>query len=121
MTTEELITSIKTKPEKIEFDQVISVIDNHYHYTPTRFSNGRGNDQINNPPGCNEGSCKIFSFATLKGLTQKETLACFGEYFREDVMNHPDGNDHANIRTFMRYGWNGIQFEGAALSQDSRQ
>ena len=115
MTTEELIRLIKTQPGKVEFDQVIDVIDDNYEYTPTHFTNGQGHDQIINQSGSNEGSCKIFAFATLRGLNEKETLACFGKYYREDVLKHPEGNDHANIRTFMRHGWSGIQFEGTVL------
>ncbi|MCK4587980.1 MAG: HopJ type III effector protein [Gammaproteobacteria bacterium] len=115
MSTEELIALIKTQPDKVEFDQVIDVIDDNYEYTPTHFTNGQGHDQVINQSGSNEGSCKIFAFATLEGLNENETLACFGKYYREDVLNHPEGNDHANIRTFMRHGWSGIQFEGTVL------
>jgi len=115
MTIEELIKQIKSQPEKVEFDQVIDAIDDHYEYTPTHFTNGQGHDLVNNLPGSNEGSCKIFAFATLNGLNEAETLACFGKYYREDVLNHPEGNDHANIRTFIRHGWSGIQFEGTVL------
>ena len=115
MTTEELIELIKTQPEKVEFDQVIDCINDNYEYTPTHFTNGQEHDLVNNLSGSNEGSCKIFAFATQQGLNEKETLACFGKYYREDVLNHPEGNDHANIRTFMRHGWNGIQFEGTVL------
>jgi hypothetical protein len=115
MTTEELIELIKTLPGEVEFDQVIDVIDSSYEYTPTYFTNGQGHDVVNNQSGSNEGSCKIFSFATLHGLNEQETLACFGKYYREDVLNHPEGSDHANIRTFIRHGWSGIQFEGTVL------
>ena len=115
MSIEELITLIKEQPDKVEFDQVIDFINNNYEYTPTHFTNGQGHDLVNNQPGNNEGSCKIFAFATLNGLNEEETLACFGKYYREDVLNHPEGNDHANIRTFMRHGWSGIQFEGTVL------
>ena len=115
MTTEELIELIKTQPDKVEFDQVIGVINDNYEYTPTHFTNGQGHDLVNNQSGSNEGSCKIFAFATLHGLNEEEALACFGKYYREDVLNNPEGNDHANIRTFMRHGWSGIQFEGTVL------
>jgi len=115
MSIEELIELIKTQPGEVEFDQVIDVIDNNYEYTPTHFTNGQGHDVVNNQSGSNEGSCKIFAFATLHGLNEEETLACFGKYYREDVLNHPEGNDHANIRTFIRHGWSGIQFEGTVL------
>ena len=115
MSIEELIELIKTQPGEVEFDQVIDVIDNNYEYTPTHFTNGQGHDVVNNQSGSNEGSCKIFAFATLHRLNEEETLACFGKYYREDVLNHPEGNDHANIRTFIRHGWSGIQFEGTVL------
>ena len=46
MTIEELIELIKTQPEKIEFDQVIDTIDDHYDYTPTHFTNGFGLSEI---------------------------------------------------------------------------
>lgn len=116
MSIEELIELIKTQPDNVDFDQVIDCIDQNYEYTPTYFTNGHGHDLVNNQPGSNEGSCKVFAFATLHGLDEKETLACFGKYYREDVLNNPQGNDHANIRTFMRHGWSGIQFEGTVLS-----
>ncbi|MEE8379486.1 MAG: HopJ type III effector protein [Gammaproteobacteria bacterium] len=115
MTAKELIKLIKTQPDKVEFDQVIDCIHDNYEYSPTHFTNGQGHDLVNNLSGSNEGSCKIFAFATLNGLNEEETLACFGKYYREDVLNHPEGNDHANIRTFMRHGWSGIQFEGTVL------
>ncbi|NNF96141.1 MAG: hypothetical protein HKM94_04340 [Halobacteria archaeon] len=50
------------------------------------------------------------------GRRELETLACFGKYYREDVLQHPQGTDHLNIRTFMRHGWSGIQFEYPALT-----
>lgn len=115
MSIEELIELIKTQPEKVEFDQVIDCIDDNYEYTPTHFTNGKGHDLVNNQAGSNEGSCKIFAFATLHGFNEEETLACFGKYYREDVLNNPEGNDHANIRTFIRNGWDGIQFDGTVL------
>jgi hypothetical protein len=115
MNIDELLTQIKTQPDTVEFNQVMTCIDEHYNYTPTRFINGKGNDQVINQPGSNEGSCKLFAFATLHGLNEAETLACFGKYYQEDVLQHPEGEDHANIRTFMRHGWSGIAFEGTVL------
>jgi hypothetical protein len=115
MNIDELLMQIKTQPDTVEFDQVMACIDEHYYYTPTRFVNGKGHDQIINQPGSNEGSCRLFAFATLHGLNEEQTLACFGKYYREDVLQHPEGEDHANIRTFMRHGWSGIAFEGTVL------
>ena len=31
------------------------------------------------------------------------------------VLANPDGEDHANIRAFMRNGWKGIRFDGEPL------
>jgi hypothetical protein len=117
MTIDELLTQIKSHPETVEFQDVMDCIDEYYDYNPTRFINGRGHDQIINQAGTNEGSCKLFAFATLKGLNEEETLACFGKYYREDVLQYPEGKDHANIRTFMRHGWSGIQFDGTVLTK----
>ncbi|MBL1275619.1 MAG: HopJ type III effector protein [Ectothiorhodospiraceae bacterium] len=117
MTIDELIIQIKSQPDAVEFDDVMDVIDEYFEYTPTHFTNGQGHDVVMNQPGSNEGSCKIFAFATTAGLSEQQTLCCFGKYYREDVLPHPKGNDHANIRTFMRHGWHGIHFEQSALIQ----
>jgi len=108
---------LNSTPDKIEFDQVMQVIEENYNYTPTRFTNGKGSGQVTNEAGSNEGSCKIFSFAQLNNLNEKQTLACFGNYYREDVLAHPGNTDHANIRNFIKSGWAGIQFDGIALTE----
>ena len=100
-------------PETITFPEVIAHIDEHYDFTPTRFTNGNAVNEA----GQNNGSCKIFSFAKLRGLTQAQTLALFGDYYRVDVLGNPDGTDHQNIRNFIQYGWEGIQFEGEPLKE----
>ncbi|MES2490827.1 MAG: HopJ type III effector protein [Pseudomonadota bacterium] len=102
---------LKETPDQIEFADTIAAIEDHYAYTPTAFRNG----EVENAAGQNGGSCKIFAFAKLQDLSVNETLACFGRYYREDVLQHPDATDHQNIRTFMRSGWNGIAFTGEAL------
>lgn len=101
--------------EPVDFQDTIAIISATYHYSPTRFTNGLGENILINEPGTNEGSCKIFSFARLQGLSESETLALFGGYYR-DVLDHPDGNDHQNIRHFIRHGWMGLHFDGVALS-----
>lgn len=115
MTIDELILEIRHQPDNIDFQQVIATINANYAYQATSFCNGIGTDRITNAAGANEGSCRIFAFAQLHGLSATETLACFGQFYR-DVTATPDGTDHANIRTFMRHGWAGISFDGAALS-----
>jgi len=115
MTIDELVTIIKTQSDAVEFQEVIGCIEKYFDYTPQHFTNGHGHDTVINQAGSNEGSCKIFAFATMEGLSEAETLACFGEYYRQDVLQNPGGDDHANIRTFMRHGWKGIRFEQSAL------
>lgn len=112
-----LLQQIKTRPESIEFNDVLDTINDTYHYVPTRFTNGTAEDNIINQPGENEGSCKIFSFAKVHQLDEHQTLQCFGKYYREDVLQHPDNDDHANIRTFIKHGWKNINFEGNALTK----
>jgi hypothetical protein len=115
MTVDELIEKINTEPDSIDFTEVINTIEDAYKYTPARFHNGTGSQATTNEAGTNEGSCKIFAFGRLHNLNEKQTLACFGKYYREDVLGHPDNDDHANIRTFMLHGREGIRFEGEAL------
>lgn len=102
---------LRETPGQIEFAETIAVIEAHYVYTPTAFRNG----EVDNAAGQNGGSCKIFAFARLHGLGPQETLACFGRYYREDVLQHPEATDHQNIRNFMRTGWDGVVFASEAL------
>ncbi|GAB1256624.1 HopJ type III effector protein [Aurantivibrio plasticivorans] len=112
MTIDDLLNTVRSKPESVEFTQVMDVIENNYSYTPTSFHNG----ELRNDAGTNEGSCKIFYFAQLNNLSEMETLALFGHYYRDDVMGNPGGDDHGNIRNFILDGWLGIRFEGEALT-----
>lgn len=107
----EFLNKIKTAPETIEFNETIAIIDANYEFTPTLFKNGN----TINEAGKNSGSCKLFGFAKLHHLTPSQTLNCFGAYYRKDVLQHPDGTDHQNIRNFIFYGWEGISFEGTLL------
>ncbi len=120
VTLDNLLRRIKVNPESIEFHEVMAVIAENYDYTPTPFTNGVENDLLCNQAGENEGSCKIFAFAQLHGLNQHETLACFGQYYRQDVLQHPHRGDHLNIRTFLRHGWKGVRFASTALSAKDR-
>lgn len=112
MSVDNLLQQVREAPESVEFDTVMQVISDHYDYTPTTFSNG----SVVNEAGSNEGSCKIFAFAQLNNLSEMETLALFGRYYREDVLGNPAGEDHANIRNFILDGWLGIRFDGVALT-----
>lgn len=114
MTPQTLIEQLNTNPETLIFSDVIATIDAHYEYTPQTFRNG----EATNAAGTNEGSCKVFSFAQLNGLEQEQTLACFAEHYR-GVLETPEGDDHGNIRNFMKTGWAGVRFDGVALREKS--
>jgi len=106
-----LLQQLNESPDSVAFNDTISVIDSLYEFTPTSFKNG----SLLNEAGKNNGSCKLFSFARLHGLSLQQTLNCFGAYYRDDVLMHPEGTDHQNIRNFIRTGWSGIEFSGNAL------
>ncbi len=98
--------------DSLDFEDTQAVISEYFDYAPCAFNNG----DVFNEAGQNEGSCKIFGFGQLMQLNKEQTLACFGRFYR-DVLNTPDGSDHANIRNFMVSGWDGIQFEGQPLQR----
>ncbi len=116
MSPDQLIARLTNDPESVDFEEVIAVIDAHYHYSPTRFSNGCNDDRLINEAGQNEGSCKIFAFARLHDLDEQSTLQLFGRFYRDEVLDDPDGDNHGNIRRFMRCGWDGIDFDAPALT-----
>lgn len=114
MPRHELLHKLETSPDQVSFDEVIAHIDDNYRFTAVRFSNG----SLINEAGQNNGSCKIFAFARLSDLSEQQTLNCFGDYYRIDVLQHPDADDHMNIRNFMRTGWSGIDFAADALQPE---
>jgi len=113
MQLDDFLGKIKKQPNEIEFSNVIALIEKNDQFSETQFQNGL---QLNSASQ-NAGSCKIFSFANLHHLDALQTLACFGCYYRQDVLNHPQASDHQNIRQFMISGWPGIQFSGQALTK----
>ena len=111
MLLSDFLAKLNKQPKTIEFSDTMAVIETNYDFTETAFNNG----QQSNAKGENSGSCKIFSFAKLNTLSEAQTLACFGSYYRDDVLANPEANDHQNIRQFIVNGWAGINFDCAAL------
>lgn len=111
MNLSNFLEKLLQQPEHIQFTDTMEVIESNYTYTPTLFKNG----ETSNAARENEGSCKIFAFAKLNKLDPASTLACFGDYYRVDVLENPEGTDHQNIRQFMKHGWSGIEFKNDAL------
>ena len=111
MNLESFLEKLEQTPQSIAFTDTIATIEANYDFTPTAFENGLQH----NAAGDNSGSCKLFAFAEIQNLSEAATLACFGAYYFEDVLENPNGTDHQNIRNFMNTGWNGIAFYGSAL------
>lgn len=103
---EEFFLQLSTEPESISFAQSIQLIDTLYEFTPTAFKNG----EVENAAGENNGSCKILAFAALHQLSEPQTLQLFGDFYRVEVVPDLKGQNHANIRNFMRTGWDGVSF-----------
>ena len=112
MNLETFLTKLNNEPTQIAFTETMATIEENYTFTPTTFTNGETKNQADT----NNGSCKIFAFGLLNKLNEEQTLACFGDYYRKDVLENPKGDDHQNIRNFMKSGWSGIKFEGEALT-----
>lgn len=102
---------LNTQSSEVLFEEIIAIVDEYFDFTPTAFQNG----DLRNAAGENSGSCKLFSVAKIMGLDEQQTLVSFGQYYRDDVQGNPDGDDHQNIRNFMKTGWSGIDFEQLAL------
>jgi hypothetical protein len=101
----------QVKDHSIAFKDVIAFIESAYEHQPTAFKNGDAYNEATQ----NQGSAKVFSFAQLNDLSKEDTLHLFAEHYQA-VLNTPEGTDHQNIRQFMAHGWDGIAFEGQALT-----
>lgn len=104
---------LETQSPEVRFEEIIAIVDEYFEFTPSAFTNG----DLRNESGENSGSCKLFSVAKIMGLDEQQTLNAFGQYYRDDVLGNPEGDDHQNIRNFMKTGWAGIDFEQSALQK----
>lgn len=116
MTLTDYLTTLADEPKSIDFADTMAVIDKCYTFKACSFSN----HGLLSSASENNGSCKIFAFAKLNGLSKQNTLDCFGAFYREDVLNNPNADDHMNIRTFMlapeATPFLGVTFDGTPLS-----
>lgn len=106
------IEQLRQALTQLQFSDTMDIIDALYDFTPSGFTNG----STRNEAGENNGSCKLFAFAQLNEFTEPQTLALFGEFYR-DVLANPDGDDHQNIRNFIQTGWSGIHFDQPPLTE----
>ena len=107
----ELLAHWFSHPTQIQFANVIALIESEYEFSPCAFENGA----LSNKAEQNQGSCKLFAFAKLQGLSAHQTLTLFGEHYRS-VLAEPEGDSHQNIRQFMTHGWHGIRFTDDPLT-----
>ena len=115
MSLESFLSNLKTNPSTVEFEDSIEVIERNYTFSPTAFNNGETQNEANQ----NNGSCKILAFGQLNSLSVEETLHCFGRYYRVDVLQHPEKDDHQNIRQFIKCGWKGLSFKQFPLDKSN--
>lgn len=113
MTLDSFLKKLNETPQEVAFTDTMAIVEALYDFTQTAFKNG----DLHNEAGQNSGSCKLFSFAKLQNFSIEQTLACFGDFYRKDVLENPDATNHQNIRNFMKTGWEGISFEGTALTE----
>ena len=107
------INKIEMSGDDLMFQEFIDMCDEQYEDGLIEFKNG----DIVNKPNENHGSAKVLSYAALADFDKETTLKLWGQYYR-DVKATPDGDDHQNIRNFMKYGWDGVDFyAGIALTK----
>eukprot|EP00584_Thalassiosira_punctigera_P008337 CAMPEP_0172529752 /NCGR_PEP_ID=MMETSP1067-20121228/3743_1 /TAXON_ID=265564 ORGANISM="Thalassiosira punctigera, Strain Tpunct2005C2" /NCGR_SAMPLE_ID=MMETSP1067 /ASSEMBLY_ACC=CAM_ASM_000444 /LENGTH=210 /DNA_ID=CAMNT_0013313871 /DNA_START=35 /DNA_END=667 /DNA_ORIENTATION=+ len=105
--------NLEMSGDDLMFDEFITLCDEQYEYGLIEFKNG----DITNGPGENDGSAKVLSYAALADFDKDMTLKLWGQYYR-DVVATPEKDDHQNIRNFMKYGWDGVDFSnGIALTK----
>lgn len=109
MTQEEYLEQLKSGAI-VDFEELITLIDDNYQHTPAAFTNG----DLENNSDENQSSAKLFCFAAMHHLNALETLHCFAQHYRA-VLDDPNGDSHPNIRNFMTYGWDGLKFASPVL------
>ncbi len=103
-----MAASVAELTAKKPFSNSIFTLANLYHPPrPTAFSIG----SVNNAADENQLSAQICHWAIEEGMRLEETLLLFGEHYQQ-VLQNPDGTDHANIRALMEQGLEKVRFEG---------
>lgn len=102
--TSAFLASIES-PEH-QFADTLAFVERWYDFSPTAFRNG----SVENSADQNQGSAKVFALSELLKLSSAQTLACFGEHYR-DVLATPEVDNHHNLRRVLREGNGNISFE----------
>ena len=99
-----LLASIESQEHL--FATTLAFIKTWYDFTPTAFRNG----DIMNSAQQNQGSAQVFALSQLLNLSRDQTLACFGEHYRE-ALETPEVDNHRNLRRVLREGNVDITFD----------
>jgi len=99
-----------TQLQNLPFKEIVGYIDENFYYTPSDFKNG----DVINAANENQGSAKVLYFAKMLKLSVEDTLKLFAEHYVA-VIGAKDGSSHQNIRSFMKNGWEGVEFEKEVL------
>lgn len=59
-----------------------------------------------------------FSALQTKSTVQRRNFGIVWRFLSNHVLKNPDGEDHQNIRNFMKLGWDGIVFSGEAMKEN---
>ena len=95
-TLEAFLKTISDDASAVDFEDTMAAIEDGYDYAAVAFKCGA----VASAADQNQGSAKIFSFAKLQELDEATTLQLFGRFYRKDVLENPDGDDHGNIRNY---------------------
>jgi hypothetical protein len=107
MNLKSFLEKLKQTPQNITFTETIAVMKNyvfHQQHSKTEYSQCSRSS----------GSCKLFTFANCKKLSEAATLSCFGAYYQEDVLG--DRKERVPKHSQLHENWLGrIAFYGEAL------
>ncbi|MDR1027138.1 MAG: HopJ type III effector protein [Rickettsiales bacterium] len=98
---------------KYDFQQVLSVIDKNYDYTPTQFAVTDGWGDTNGLDQ-NQGAGRVLAFAKERRLDEEAALQLFAEHY-QNVVDNPNGDNHKNIRLLAAHGLNQVHFANRPL------
>jgi hypothetical protein len=111
MKLDAFLKKLNDDPTSITLDDTLATIAEAYEFTPFGYTLGGVRFESHQV----HRSCQLYAFAQLNRLSEAQTLACFGAYYHQDVLQHPDGTDHKTVRLFMKHGWAGLALDGMPL------
>ena len=109
--TQQYLKKLKSGVQ-MKFSDFLDLIESEYTFNNIAFEN---NGHLNSNQE-NQGSAKVFCFALMHSLDEKDTIRCFGEHYKSVIESPEDVISHLNIRNFMKMGWEGVSIDKNALS-----